>query len=98
MQILLVLFGSTCLFRLLGLAGVGTFGTWVSSARVGLAIMFLFTAVSHFGPMKDELIGMVPSRLPRPDLVVLMTGVAEALGAIGLLVPATRFWAASGLI
>jgi hypothetical protein len=30
--------------------------------------------------------------------LVLLTGVAELAGAIGLLIPAVRFWAASGLI
>jgi uncharacterized membrane protein len=97
MQVLLVLFGSTCVFRLLGLAGVNTFGTWVSSARVGLATMFFFTASSHFAPMKKDLIAMVPPGLPRPDLLVLVTGFAEALGALGLLIPTTRFWAVSAL-
>ena len=77
---------------------VDTFNTWVSSARVWLTIMFLFTAVSHFGPMKRDLIAMVPPGLPRPDLLVLMTGFAEALGALGLLLPAARYWAAMGLI
>src|SRR5262249_28526393 len=98
MQVLPILFGSTLLFRLLGAAGVTPFGTWLVSARAGLAIMFLFTAASHFGPMKRELIAMVPPSLPRPDLLVLLTGIAEAVGALGLLVPEIRFWAACGLI
>lgn len=41
---------------------------------------------------------MVPPSLPRSDLLVLATGLAEAFGAIGLLIPATRYWAAYGLI
>src|SRR5262245_41056362 len=57
----------------LGAAGIDTFNTWISSARVGLTIMFLITAVSHFPPMKRDLIAMEPSGLPRPDLLVLMT-------------------------
>jgi uncharacterized membrane protein len=98
MQVLLVLLVSTLLFRGLGLAGVAVFDTWVLSARAALAIMFLFTAASRFGPMKKDLIAMVPPSLPRPDLLVLFTGIAEFAGAIGLLIPATRFWAACGLI
>jgi hypothetical protein len=81
LQVLVVLVGSTLLFRLLGLAGVGIFGTWLSSARVALAVMFLFTSASHFAPMKKELIAMVPPSLPRPDLLVFATGIAETLGA-----------------
>jgi uncharacterized membrane protein len=60
--------------------------------------MFVFTAVSHFAPMKRDLIAMVPPGLPRPDLLVFATGVLELAGAVGLLIEATRFWAACGLI
>jgi uncharacterized membrane protein len=98
MPILLLLLGSTLLFRVLGLAGVAVFDTWTLSARAALAVMFVFTAASHFGPMKKDLIAMVPPSLPRPDLLVLVTGFAECGGAVGLLIPATRFWAACGLI
>jgi uncharacterized membrane protein len=98
MQVLLVLIGSLVLFRSLGLAGVDAFATWLSSARVALATMFLFTATSHFAPMRRDLIAMVPPSLPRPDLLVFVTGVAELAGAVGLLFDATRFSAAVGLI
>jgi len=74
------------------------FQSWILSARVALALMFLFTATSHFTPMKKDLIAMVPPGLPRPDLLVLLTGMAELAGAIGLLTPATRYCAALGLI
>jgi uncharacterized membrane protein len=92
------LFGSLILYRLLGMAGVPWFMTWPESARVALATMFLFTAASHFAPMKADLIAMVPRVLPRPDVIVFLTGIAEIAGAIGLLIPATRLWAACGLI
>jgi uncharacterized membrane protein len=48
--------------------------------------------------MKRGLIAMVPPQLPRPDLLVFMTGVLELAGAAGLLLEATRMWAACGLI
>src|SRR5260370_22667352 len=35
----------------------------------------IFTAVSHFAPMRKGLIAMVPPGLPRPDLFVDATGV-----------------------
>jgi len=41
---------------------------------------------------------MVPPSLPRPELLVFITGVLELAGAGGLLFAATRFWAACGLI
>ena len=98
MLVLLVLFGSLLVFRASGLVGVAMFATWLASARAALAVMFLFTSTSHFTAMKKHLIAMVPASLPRPDVLVFITGIAEALGAIGLLVPTTRFWAACGLI
>ncbi len=98
MQILIVLFGSLFLYRLVGLAGVSWLSMWVDCARLALVTMFLFTAVSHFAPMRVDLIAMVPRTLPRPDLIVFATGVAEIAGAVGLLIPATRLWAACGLI
>jgi len=95
---LIVLFGSCLIYRLLGVAGIDLFATWVTSARAALASMFLFTAASHFAPMRKDLIAMVPPGLPRPDLLVFFTGVAEFALAVGLMFPSTRFWAACGLM
>ena len=72
MIVLQVLFGSLFFFRALGMAGVAVFQSWILSARVALAVMFLFTATSHFTPMRKDLIAMVPPGLPRPDLLVLL--------------------------
>jgi uncharacterized membrane protein len=98
MQVLAVLFGSMFLYRALGAAGVSLFATWITSAQFALATMFFFTAISHFAPMKRDLIAMVPYRLPRPDLLDFGTGVLELAGATGLVIERTRFWAACGLI
>jgi uncharacterized membrane protein len=98
MTTLFVLIGSLLLYRLLGAAGVQMFGTWIESARTALATMFLFTAISHFAPMRKDLIAMVPPSFPRPDVLVFVTGAAELAGAAGLMYPSTRFWAACGLI
>jgi len=98
MQVLAVLFGSLLLYRVLGATGVTLFVSWLESARFALATMFVFTAVSHFAPMRKDLIAMVPPSLVRPDLLVYATGILELAGAGGLLFDATRFWAACGLI
>src|SRR4030095_3653677 len=98
MAVLFVLFGSCLLFRLLGFAMVPALDSWVVSARVALATMFLFTATAHFTPMKKELIAMGAPSLPRPDLLVFLTGLAELAGAVGLLIPATTRLAAAGPI
>ena len=65
--------------------------------RLGLAVMFVFTGVSHFLWLRSDLIAMVPPVLPAPGLLVTVTGVLEIVGAVGLLLPATTAWAAGGL-
>jgi uncharacterized membrane protein len=40
---------------------------------------------------------MVPSVFPSPELLVTLTGIAEVVGAVGLLVPRVAPWAAGGL-
>jgi uncharacterized membrane protein len=73
--------------------------TWVKAIAVGLAAMFVLTGVAHFvPPLRDNLIAIVPPRLPAPGLLVSITGVLEILGAVGLLVPVTRVAAAVCLL
>ncbi|MER0245740.1 MauE/DoxX family redox-associated membrane protein [Streptomyces sp. HSW2009] len=84
--------------RLAGLLGVDALDGWHPAVRIGLALMFAFTAVAHFHPaLRADLIDMVPPPLPRPDLLVTLTGLLEAAGAAALLVPASARWAAAGL-
>jgi uncharacterized membrane protein len=97
-QVLFILFGSLLLYRGLGAVGIAVFATWIAAARAALTTMLAFTAAAHFTPTRRDLIAMVPPGLPRPDLLVALTGVAEAVGAVLLLVPATRWLAACGLI
>ena len=97
MAVLVVLLVALVLFGGLGVLGVGLFSAWQVSAAWALAVMFLFTASAHFTRTKEDLVGMVPKALPSPRLLVHLTGVLEALGAVGLLVPATRSFAGLGL-
>lgn len=57
--------------------------------RGGLAVMFVLTGGAHFVGMREEMIEMVPPLFPAPELLITLTGVAEIVCAIGLLVPAT---------
>jgi uncharacterized membrane protein len=77
--------------------GVGLFSTWQVSAAWALAVMFLFTASAHFTKTREDLIGIVPKAFPNPRFLMHLTGVLEVLGAVGLLVPATRSVASLGL-
>ena len=70
--------------------GVPLLTTWQECAQYALTVMFLFTAGSLLIPMKEDLIKMVPRIFPYPRLLIYVTGGFEVLGAIGLLIPATR--------
>ena len=95
---LLTLVAGNALARLLGLLGVEALDGWWPALRVGLALMFLLTGAAHFGlGRRAALVAMVPPRLPRPDLLVTVTGVLELAGALGLLLPVTARLAAGCL-
>ena len=95
---LIVLVAATLLARLVGRFGTQPLQQWSAATRVGLAVMFCFTASAHFNSMRAELVRMVPPTIPNPELMVTFTGVCEVLGAVGLLIPRTRRVAAVALI
>ena len=64
-------------------------------ARLVLALFFLTAGILHF-LRPDGFVRIVPPYLPNPLLLVQLSGAAEIAGALGLLVPATRLWAAWG--
>lgn len=92
--VLVTAFGA---LHIAGAIGAEPFNHWIVSLRVALALMFLLTASAHWGKRRADLVAMVPPALPRPDLLVSFTGLAEIAGAIGLLVPVLAPLAASGL-
>ncbi|MEV6964531.1 DoxX family protein [Hamadaea sp. NPDC051192] len=95
---LIALIGGFAVLRLLGLVGVDALDTWQPALRGGLALMFVTTGVVHFLPSwRRDMIAMIPPRLPRPDLLVTLTGVLELAGAVGLLIKPLAPLAASCL-
>ena len=60
--------------------------TVADAAACSLASMLLLTGGAHFSSMRDEMIAMVPPFFPRPDRLVIVTGVLEFAGVIGLFV------------
>ncbi|WP_437593855.1 DoxX family protein [Sorangium sp. So ce1000] len=94
---LLILSISFALFVVLGRLGVRHLASWVTCLRYALAAMFLLTGSAHFGSRRAELVAMVPSALPSPELLVAATGILEIAGAAALLVPRLAPWAAAGL-
>lgn len=96
---LITLLLSTVAARSIGWLGVAYVNNWTAAIAVGLAAMFLLTGFSHFAPpLRRDLIAIVPPRLPAPGYLVTLTGLLELLGAVGLLVPATRVAAAVCLL
>ena len=95
---LIVLVVVTLVARLIGHVGGAYARDWAASTRIGLAVMFCFTAAAHFSSMRADMVAMVPPFVPNPEFMVTFTGICEILGAIGLLVPRTRRLAAVGLI
>ncbi|HMJ11692.1 MAG TPA: DoxX family membrane protein [Polyangiaceae bacterium] len=73
------------------------FHDWGTALRYALAAMFLLTASAHFSHMRADLVRMVPPAFPNPELLVTLTGIAEILGAVGLLIPRFARAAAWGL-
>ena len=94
---LIVLVVVTLLARFAGQLIAGR-RNWAAAVRIGLAVMFCFTAAAHFNSMRGDLVRMLPPGVPYPELMVTFTGICEILGAIGLLVPRTRRYAAIALI
>jgi uncharacterized membrane protein len=84
---LVVLVGSFVVLITAGRLGVRPLQNWVTSLRWALALMFLLTASAHFGSRRPDLVQMVPTVFPNPELLVTLTGIAEIAGAIGLLIP-----------
>lgn len=62
-----------------------------------LVIFFVFAGLNHFRN-PDFYLAIMPSYLPAHKELVLLSGIFEILGGVGLLIPATRQWAGYGLI
>ncbi|PEZ07260.1 hypothetical protein CN326_08930 [Bacillus sp. AFS018417] len=82
-----VLIISFFLFLGMGQMGLSYFDSWHTSLQAAIAAMLLIAASARWGKRKTDLIRMVPSIFPRPDLIVLITGLLEIAAAIGILIP-----------
>jgi uncharacterized membrane protein len=76
--------------RAVGLLGVRRLSSWREAGLLAVAIMFLFTGVTHFTDMKYDYAAMLPGFAPMKISVIYLTGALQILGAVGLLVPRTR--------
>ena len=61
------------------------------------ALFFIAAGLNHFR-QPEIYLGMMPPWLPFPETMNLVSGAAEVLGGLGLLLPASRRFAGWGLV
>jgi uncharacterized membrane protein len=61
------------------------FGPWKRAVRAGLAVMFVFTGMSHFSSLRYDLAAMIPPPFTGALWLIYLTGVFEIAGGIGLM-------------
>ena len=66
------------------------------AVRVLIALAYLVAGVAHLWAPGGFLL-ITPSGVPYPEAVVALTGVAEIAGAVGLMIPRSRYAAGVGL-
>ena len=62
-----------------------------------LTLFMVAAGLNHFRT-PAVYVGMMPQSLPWPEALVALSGLAEIAGGLGLVLPATRRWAAWGLV
>ena len=76
---------------------VTTGSTRRDRSRAICAVVFVAAGLAHFAAPQFYR-PMMPPWLPAHDLLILISGIAEVAGGIGLMVPLVRRAAAYGLI
>ena len=71
-------------------------GRWQAWARVASAVLFIPFGLFHILASANFL-PIMPPQIPFPREIIILTGVAEILGGIGILLPPVRKAAAIGL-
>lgn len=67
------------------------------TSRLLLAILFVTAGALHF-VLPARYAGTIPPWLPAPGVLVVISGLCEIAGGLGVLWHATRRWAGYGLI
>jgi uncharacterized membrane protein len=68
-----------------------------TTGRVALAFLFVIAGALHF-IIPQAYLHIMPPWLPMPRTLINISGAAEILGGLGLLIPITRRLAAWGLV
>lgn len=90
---LLVLGALVALFFVAGRAGFRSFGVWQTILRIVVALPLLVSGGAHL-LMPASMAAAIPPVFPVRMLLVVLSGICELAGAVGLFVPAWRRMAA----
>lgn len=71
--------------------------TWKNLGLAFVFLWFMLGGIAHF-VSPDFFIAIMPPYIGFHREIVYISGVFEILGAIGILIPATRRWAGIGLL
>ena len=71
--------------------------TRVRWGAVAIGVFYVAAGVAHFAATQMYM-RAVPAYLPAPRALVLVSGVAEIAGGVGVMIPGTRQAAAWGLV
>ena len=67
----------------------------IAAQRIA-ALLFTVAGLGHFLALQT-LVRFIPPYLPAPEELVLLSGIFEIAGGVGLMLPRFRRWAAWGL-
>ncbi len=87
---MLLLAGTIALFFGLGRADYASFGTLQLVVRVIVALPLLVSAILLHFLRTDLTASIIPPAFPARHFLVLLTGVCEIAGAVGLFLPSVR--------
>lgn len=96
MLFIALLLSLTLIAALADRCGVPGLAGWPQRMRLAMAVALLMAGTDHL-LTPERYLAMMPGYLPYPLQLVLFTGLCELAGAIGLLLPRFRRYAAIAL-
>jgi len=69
---------------------------WQNRCRIGLSAFYGLAGILHIA-MPEPFLTITPAWVPNPAAVIMLTGLCEIAGALGLFIPALRQYAGIGL-
>ena len=96
MLFIALLFSLTALASLAHRCGAPGVANWPQRMRLAMAVALLMAGSDHL-LTPERYLAMMPDYLPAPLQLVLFTGLCELAGAVGLMLPRCRCYAAIAL-